>query len=193
MSMSCPRQRLLAAHGSPVIPRLEELGLYSCDEWGDAAAAVAQFGALAPVLSGVGTLKFYDWPLPSSRRSAALPGLSPCTAVTDLLFERGGVPDAAPEPEQEDYLSMLAPLVRLRSLRIDGALRLNARVVVPLQYMLPQLQSVVLQDCGRLLQVAQGGEQQEEQQQEQRVAEEEATEKVKRLLRPGLQLEAWHF
>jgi hypothetical protein len=176
----------------PSHPRLEELGLYSCDEWGDAAAAVAQFGALAPVLSGVGTLELYDWPLPSSRWSAALPDLSPCTAVTKLRFERGGGPDAAPEPEEEDYLSMLAPLVRLRSLYIERALRLNARAVVPLQYMLPQLQSVELQDCGRLLQVAQGGEQQEEQQQEQRMAEEEATEKVKQLLGPGLQLYAWH-
>jgi hypothetical protein len=79
-------------------------------------------------------------------------------------------------------------VVQLRSLCIVGAERVNSRMVVALQHMLPRLQSVELHGCGRLLQLA-GGNMQQQGQQDPEVAEEQATQKVKALLRPGLLLE----
>jgi hypothetical protein len=83
-------------------------------------------------------------------------------------------------PEQEDFLAMLAPLVQLRRLEVEYAARLNARVAVPLQHMLPQLQVLTLQHCGRELPMAPAHYPRERQ--------EELLGKVRQLLRPGLQL-----
>jgi hypothetical protein len=106
-------------------------------------------------------------------------------ALTGLEFQCDYELGAELQAEQEDFLSMLAPLVQLRSLWILDADRVNGRIVVPLQYMLPRLQSVELLGCGRLLRVAGGDMQQEEVE----AAEQQATEKVKQLLRAGLHLE----
>jgi hypothetical protein len=172
----------------PPHPTLQTVEINCCNQWGDAAAAAAQFAVLAPVLSGVEYLDVWDWPAPTTRTAAALPDLSCCTALAVLDFTCADEPDAELYPEQEDFWSMLAPVVQLRSLCIVGAERVNSRMVVALQHMLPRLQSVELHGCGRLLQLA-GGNMQQQGQQDPEVAEEQATQKVKALLRPGLLLE----
>jgi hypothetical protein len=108
-----------------------------------------------------------------------LPDLSPCTGLTQLAFHChhniGQV-----HPEQEQYLSMVVPLgAKLQHLEVWDAPRLNARVALGLQSMLPQLQSVELRRCGGQLPLLLGGSQQQEQQ---------VLESVRQLLRPGLVL-----
>jgi hypothetical protein len=83
-------------------------------------------------------------------------------------------------PEQEDFLAMLAPLVQLQCLEMLYAPRLNARVVLSLQHMLPRLKKVCLFKCGSQLPLEAAAEHQQRQ--------EEIMGKVKRLLRDGLQL-----
>jgi hypothetical protein len=82
------------------------------------------------------------------------------------------------EPEQEEYVCMLAPLVQLQQVQLLDAPRVNARVALSLQPLLPQLQSVRLLRCGELL--PEGSDWQREQQ---------ALGGVMQLLRPGLVLE----
>jgi hypothetical protein len=213
----------LPAAGEPLPPHssLKEMQLHSCCHWGSAAAAAAHWAALAPVLSGVPAITIHEWPLSSSSSSSSspaggrMPDLAPCTAVSTLklCFECSGQPAGV----QEDFLAMLAPLVQLKQLGVQRAAWLNARNVVTLQYMLPQLQLVQLVGCGSLLPAAAGGpaqqqEQQQEgqqqhageeqepvqpekqaQQQQEQDANEEAEQqvlgKVMQLLRPGLCLE----
>jgi hypothetical protein len=86
--------------------------------------------------------------------------------------------------EQEEFLFMVAPLMQLQRLELFDAPRLNARVVLVLQTMLPQLQYVELYDCGRLLPAAVGGMELWQQQEKERAA----LARVRRLLRPGLEL-----
>jgi hypothetical protein len=162
------------------------------------AAAVTQFRALAPVLQGVLKLSLHDWPTSSSSGGGAgssssgrgdhaktvLPDLSPCTALTALEF---GSPEEASsrgrgrglvEPEQEEYACMLAPLMQLQRVQLCDASRVNARVALALQAMLPQLQRVELLRCGELL--PEGSEWRQEVR---------ALDRLKQLLRPGLVLE----
>jgi hypothetical protein len=81
---------------------------------------------------------------------------------------------------------MVAPLVQLQRLEVRGAERLNARVVVTLQHMLPGLQWVKMYGCAKLLPSAAVGGVAGEQQQQR---EAQALAKVQLLLRPGLVLE----
>jgi hypothetical protein len=83
-------------------------------------------------------------------------------------------------PEQEDFLLMLAPLVQLRCLEVSRAPRLNARVALVLQTMLPKLRKLILKDCGSQLPLEAASAIQQ--------GREEILGKVKELLRPGLQL-----
>jgi hypothetical protein len=168
----------------PPHPKLASLYLGQLSAWGDSTEELAQFAQLVPVLSGVPSLELQQW-LPSDTRAAGFPDLSPCTALTALMFgcKAPGTSDEHVPPEQEQFLSMVAPLVQLRRLVFTHAPRLNARVAFALQSMLPQLQYVELQCCGKLLPVAAGGDA------EQRQAEEQAAlEGVQQLLRPGLVL-----
>jgi hypothetical protein len=171
----------LPCHSSLVALRLE-----ACSHWGDAAAA--HFQHLAPVCGGVRTLRLYEWPGgTSSHRMCGLPDLSCCTALSALKFssEASGCSFV---PEQEDFLSMLAPLVGLQLLEIHGAERFNARAVVALQYMLPHLTDVVLDSCGGRLPLADviTLQPEEQQQQQQYQPEQQLVAKVRQQLRPGL-------
>jgi hypothetical protein len=143
-------------------PKLEALTLRHCEVWGSAAAAAAQFAALAPVLSGVITLQILQWPHGSSRAAVVMPDMSPCTALKELSFSgpRPPVPQVRSGPlcEQEHILSMVSPLTGLQRLWICDAPRVNARVALVLQSMLPQLQRVELINCGKLLHVDRGEE-----------------------------------
>jgi hypothetical protein len=169
-----------------------------CRRWGLAAAA--HFAQLAPVLRGVPSLDLCDlgaWPQTSGEPGAAgiqVPDLRPCTALSVLGFNLDNVGAAW---EQEDFLSWLAPLSQLRSIEVRGARGLNARAVVPLQHMLPQLQHVMLKRCGKLLPVARHVQEQQQQQgavqgQEAQLAE-QMLAKVRQLLRPGLVLEVLFY
>lgn len=163
-------------------PCLKEVTVAYCCEWGEDAAG--QFAALAPVLSGVECLVLTGWP--HAGRAAGLPDLSPCTALVSLVFgcEDPDKSDQLPA-EQEAYLSMLAPLGRLQSLVLMYAPRVDARVAVPLQYMLPQLQKLELKLGGTLLP---DDEDEYEDEEEQQQEEAEALNQVVQLLRPGLRL-----
>jgi hypothetical protein len=171
----------------PPHPTLQRLELQDCGAWGSAEVAAARFSELAPALAGVSDMRLVEWPLLSpSDTGPSVPDLSACTGLTSLAFgcDVMGAFDAAKvvHPEQEDFLSMLAPLARLRRLSVQYAQGLNARAAVPLQLLLPELQSVVLKICGILRRVAAGDQLQQEQEQQMLV-------KVKQLLRPGLVLE----
>jgi hypothetical protein len=93
---------------------------------------------------------------------------------------------------------MLAPLAQLQQLKLEYAEGLTARVVVPLQHMLPQLQSVHLQSCGRILPALTCGQrrygrelsaQERKQLNKQRAQrEQQLLAEVRQLLRPGLEL-----
>jgi hypothetical protein len=179
-----PAQAAVQPGSPPLLPHpcLTDFTLEGCDTWGNAAAATAQFGALAPVLGGVVDLVMQDWPMDGP--AGALPDLSPCTPITSLVFGYMRPQEGGPLPaEQERLLSMVAPLVQLQRLEVCGAPRVSARVAVPLQYMLPQLEQIMLRRCGRLVPegVHAPGQQQQQDQQEA-----EALEQVKRLLRPGV-------
>jgi hypothetical protein len=174
-------------------PVLKVVEVTMCDHtWVD---AVAHFAALAPVLARVQELSLEGWWTFSNRNvlnsqaDSTLPDLSPCTALTRLVFGcyKHTYPRAPVPQEQEDFLSMVAPLVQLQRLEFQHAARLNARVAPLLQHMLPQLQLVRLVGCGTLLPsvagsaTADGAEQQQQR-------EEQALAKVQRLLRPGLEV-----
>jgi hypothetical protein len=194
-AMSPPGTTALSPHSS-----LGKLLLFG--SWGHASAA--HFAQLAPVLRGVASLGFHNWPPPSSSEpgpaSVQLPTLSPCTAVTSLTFyldSRAGL-----SWEQEDILSMVAPLSQLVHLSLCRVRGVNARMVVPLQHMLPHLQLVELSGCGMLLPTPPDGQQQQQQQQQQVVEEEEDDDedagdrlaepmlaKVLQLVRPDLVLQ----
>jgi hypothetical protein len=161
-------------------PFLQRVEVTDCCEWG--STATTQFGALAPVLAGVKQLMLLAWP--HGGRAAGLPDLSLCTALTSLGFVCEIPEDSEQLPaEQEAYLSMLAPLAQLQVLVLSHAPRVTARLVVPLQHMLPQLRKVVLRHVGTLL--PEDEELTEEQQQQEEAA---ALQQVKQLLRPGLEL-----
>jgi hypothetical protein len=182
-------------------PKLRTLWVSDCDSWGSAAAAVvappqpaaavaatgakAHFAALAPVLSGVLDLRLYSWPAGSSSSSSlavgTLPDLSPCTALTRLVFScHEGSPDQV-HPEQEQFLAMMRPLGgTLQLLGVQRAPRLNARVVLGMQPLLPRLQHISLSQCGAQMPLLPAGSGVVQQQQ--------ALDGVKQLLRPGLVL-----
>jgi hypothetical protein len=135
-------------------PTLKELHLGGCDRWGHPAAAAAeQFGVLAPSLSGVSVLTIAQWPHGSTRGAEVMPDLSPCTALTNLAFDSRARTDSGEQPpfEQESILSMVAPLQQLQRVEVRHAPRVNARIALALQSLLPQLQFVDLWGCGRLL------------------------------------------
>jgi hypothetical protein len=164
-------------------PSLQSLRLQDCHKWG--VAAPVQFAALAPVLGGVSDLFLENW-RPSSRgqRNGGLPDLSPCKALTALVFtclanQHEVAADTVPQ-EQEDFLSMVAPLVQLQRLEVHSAPRVNARLALVLQPMLPQLKHLKLWACGVQLPLSAGSPQQQQQ--------EEVLGKVRQLLRPGLLL-----
>jgi hypothetical protein len=169
----------------PPHPTLTFCSMFECYRWGDAAAAVKQFAALAPVLGRVPSLALFHWPAPRSRRGVALPDLSPCTALIGLQFAWAGPHGNPPEPYQEDLLSMVAPLAQLQWLEVRNAPWVNARVALGLQSMLPQLQSLHLAECGKLSAAGQHQQQDEEEAEEE---EQAVLLKVESLLRPGLQL-----
>jgi hypothetical protein len=151
----CPMDPPAAASGArlPSHSSLADVVIGGCEEWGTPVQAAAQFAALAPVLSGVLELDLYRWPLPDARSDMAMPDLSACSALTalDFMCEGRGRGDTRPVPEQEDFVSMLAPAKQLQRLMIEDAPRLNARVAFPLQSILPKLSSVLLSSCGKLL------------------------------------------
>jgi hypothetical protein len=94
----------------------------------------------------------------------------------------------------EDFLSMLAPMQQLQRLEVVSAPGLNARAVVPLQYMVPQLQWVRLRGCGKLVPVVVNrgfGQDQEVNQQQVAAEAAQLLESVRQLLRPGLVLEVY--
>jgi hypothetical protein len=179
-----PVPAMPAGAGLTAHPQLRSLGF---DTWRGcvAATAVAEFACLAPVLSGVAVVRLSYWPCSSSssRVGSTLPDLSPCTAITSLIFHcaaAGSSPWVG--PQQEDLLSMVTPLVQLQRLEVQCAQWLNARVVLLLQTMLPQLQHVRLWCCGSILVQAVGDPEVPP------GAEQQALFKVQQLLRPGLAL-----
>jgi hypothetical protein len=186
-------------------PTLRKFRLSVCYNWGSPAAAAAQFAAVAPIVAHVADLEVSGWPRGSySTAGGRLPDLSPCSAVTGLSFScaKGNTcmrpcdRCALTLPEQEEFLSMLAPLVQLQRLQLSYVPRLDARTVLPLQYMLPALRLVTLMGCSRLLPVPGAApciQQQQQQQWQQHQQQEEADEaraleRVKQLLRRSLVL-----
>jgi hypothetical protein len=138
----------LAAH-----PSINSLQMSWCDNWGDAAAAVAQFGELAPAVCGVSTLTLNHWPGRSANSTAAaLPDLSPCTALASLVFECEVLDEALLEwaPDQEEFVSMVAPCSQMQRLLVEGALWLDPSVVLDLQDQLPQLNHLSSAQCSPL-------------------------------------------
>jgi hypothetical protein len=183
-------------------PTLKAVTIGGCDSWavqavtgagadaaqsgaGSAAAVATHFGALAPVLRGVSKLGLHGWPAGSSGNisshvGATCPDLSSCTALTELAFGcRKDMQHPVPL-EQEDLLTMVGPLAQLQRLELCDVPQVNARVVLILQHMLPQLQFVQLVRCGSQLPLQPADAGPERQQQ--------AVERVKQLLRPGLVL-----
>jgi hypothetical protein len=132
-------------------PALEGFELEGCDVWGSPPQAAVQFAALAPVLSGVSNLEIVSWPTSSSASEAVLPDLSPCTALTYLGFGCAKPTGPRARPEQEAFLSMLAPLAQLQELGLYWVPQVNGRIALVLPSMLPQLQRVYLENCGRLV------------------------------------------
>jgi hypothetical protein len=175
----------------PSHPTLGDLDIQQCSLWGDAAAARAQFAALAPVLGGAEQLTLGSWPAPSARGAPALPDLAPCTALDYLSFCYAPSPGSLLAPRQEDLLSMVAPLVQLDYLQVCNAPWVNPQVALVLQYMLPQLRYLALYDCGQLVDAAVAAADQQEEvlgavaDLEQ---EGEALVKVAKLLRPNLEV-----
>jgi hypothetical protein len=126
-------------------PTLEGLTLRWQGPWEEPAATAAEFAVLAPVVCRVSSLQLSGWPQGSSRRAVVMPDLSACTGLTGLYFEVIRYPGHVPQVEQEDILSMVAPLVQLRCLGVHEAERLDARLALVAQHMLPQLE--VLHGC----------------------------------------------
>jgi hypothetical protein len=105
------------------------------------------------VLGSLQKLHLKQWPRGSSSYADnALPDMSACTALTDLYFEcsRGELGPQQVAPQLEAFASMLAPLVQLRSVSVEDAPGVNARVALLLQSMLPELRWVSLNYCGAL-------------------------------------------
>jgi hypothetical protein len=150
------------------------------------AATIAHVAALAPVLRKVSSLGLYGWPASSSSSPAvgALPDLSSCTALTQLVFGSHVGDPGQGHPEQEQFLSMLRPLGgTLQRLVVHDAPRLNAQVALALQSALPQLQYVGLVRCGQQLLLLPAGDQSQQHRQ--------VVDSVQQLLRPGLVLQVW--
>jgi hypothetical protein len=170
---------------APLVPYpcLQKLSLEICRGCG-AATAAAFWGAVVPGLGSALELELEEWPCGSSSYAgSSLPNLAPCTALTSIVFSnRGGVCNAPVPAQQEDFLSMLAPVVNLQRLHVWHAPQLNARAVLVLQGMLPLLHEVELIGCGHLLTAAAGGPLVSPE------AEQQVLAKVKQLLRPGLEL-----
>jgi hypothetical protein len=94
-----------------------------------------------------------------------------------------------------DFLSMVTPLVQLQRLEVHETPWVNPQVVLMLQHMLPQLRWILMVSCGWVSSVGPGGPGQQQPQQQQQeeeaaglVEEREVLLKLKRLLRPGLDL-----
>jgi hypothetical protein len=134
-------------------------------------AAAAYFAAVKPVLSGVSHLRIFGWPC-----SSTLPDLSGLTA-TRFGFQSSDAGGAS-HLQVVDIVSLVSPLVTLQSLELEDVPLLCAQAVVPLQFMLPQLQSVQI-DALRGSAYDAGAQEPHQMQ---------VLEKVKQLLRPGLQL-----
>jgi hypothetical protein len=176
-------------------PTLQKLHLKGCDEWGEPAVAGAHFAALAPVLGSVSNLDIMDWPHGSSSEAQVMPDLSPCTAVTSLAFGAKLGRDVGEVPlEQEAILCMVAPLKQLQRLEVLEAPRVNARVALVLQSMLPHLQQITLSDCGRLLPVAEssGDDSSDSEDDEESDQEFRARQQVLQLLRADLKVLVSH-
>jgi hypothetical protein len=138
------------------------------------------------VLSKVSSLGLYGWPASSSSSPAAgaLPDLSSCTALTELVFGSHVGNPGLGHPEQEQFLSMLRPLGgTLQRLVVHDAPRLNAQVALALQSAMPQLQYVGLVCCGQQLPLLPAGDQPQQYKQ--------VLDSVQQLLRPGLVLKVW--
>jgi hypothetical protein len=190
-----PAQAPAGAAALPSHPTLRNLDLKQCYVWGDAAAAVAEFAALAPALRGLQNLDLSQWPAPSVGGSPALPDLSPCTALASLVFRCAASLEGPAAPHQVDFLSMVTPLVQLQRLEVHETPWVNPQVVLMLQHMLPQLRWILMVSCGWVSSVGPGGPGQQQPQQQQQeeeaaglVEEREVLLKLKRLLRPGLDL-----
>jgi hypothetical protein len=143
--------------------------------------AAAECSALAPVLRGVANLSM-AWP----ELFNTLPDLSQCTALSALSFRTLTV---AAEYTKDEYVSMLAPLVQLRSLELYNAGQLSAEAAVQLQHMLPKLQHMSMSHCGSLVRqpVIECG-MRELQALPEHGAEMQAFQQVKQQLRPDLRL-----
>jgi hypothetical protein len=139
---------------------------------------VAQFAALAPVLAGLKSLQIEDWPQGRIDHLEALPDLSGCTALWGLHI--GGRAATPLWLEQEEFLHMVAPLVRLQFLTIRAAARVDARIALVLQHMLPQLRHLSLFKAASLVPAPDGDTL------DWRADEQAALHKVTRLLRPRL-------
>jgi hypothetical protein len=177
--------------GVPLPPHPTLRVLNICD-WSTACegAAAVHFAALAPVLAGLQELRLHAWPQGRGSAAPQLPDLSACAALTSLTLScSASVWSRALVSQQEDFLAMLAPLVQLQRLEVVAAPGLNARAVVPLQHMLPQLQHVQLRGCDKLQPVVLSVFAEEVGQEQQAAEAAQLLAKVQRLLRPGLVLE----
>jgi hypothetical protein len=178
------RSTALPAAGARLTPHptLRTLRLGYCQGWGDEAAASAHVNALAPVLQNVSKLVFDRWPHGSSGSTVGLPDLSPCTALTRLDVW-GVMPDPQRHSfaEQQEFISMLAPLRQLKKLRVKNAPKIDVRVVVAVQSLLLELQSVELWDCGSGT-IPFGDQQYRDEQAALKIVQEQQ-------LRPGLEFE----
>lgn len=145
-------------------PRLAKLELKDCLCWGEtwdnggtyssrSAAAAAELSAMTGVLGGVSELALSDWPCGTDSGSPtglSLPDLSHCRGLVLLRLSSCSYGDRAATPEQDDVVSMLSPLLQLRSLSLQNLRRVNARIVLQLRSMLPHLRHVSLRHCDAL-------------------------------------------
>jgi hypothetical protein len=183
--------------GGPLVPHpsLQKFCLRGTNKWGNPAAAAEQFAALAPVLSRVSGLDIQGWPLGSSSEVLVMPDLSPCTAVTALVFAgRVGEHRQVLPMEQEAILLMVAPLKQLQQLEVTNAPRVNARIALGLQSLLPQLQDIDLVECGRLLPAEpSSGYDSDDSDEEESEQETRARQQVLQLLRSDLKVMVYGY
>jgi hypothetical protein len=144
--------------------------------------AANYFAAVRPVLSRVSTLHMFQWPC-----SCTLPDMSGLTAVTSLVFcfEQSRARRAS-HVQPVDIVSPVSPLVALQSLDLCAVPRLSAQAVVPLQYMLPQLQHVRVSSMEVYVRLWSGAGASDLHRQEPH--EVEVLRNVRQLLRPGFEL-----
>jgi hypothetical protein len=138
----------------PPHPSLVSLALHGCCSWGTAAAAAAEFAALAPDLSGTRRLAVHQWPHSSSASAGAgLPDVSPCTALSAFtLGFSGAVADVYAALAVEDgMMSLISSLQQLQRVEVWDAPIFNVRCVGQLRGQLPRLRHARLVRCGRLL------------------------------------------